>query len=143
MRTARFKGVVIGYAIALVAAFGACANPIAAARNAVTTAAKVQSEGKRDFVAFDKRHQAALVEEAPTQDAALVSLASYRAQRAKVVTLFQSVWLATVAAETAANLAEAGMKDKSDVAGYIAALLQTVGELRDALTALGVPLGGL
>ncbi len=120
-----------------------CAAPIDAARNALTTATRVESEAVLAFRAYNRPHEMDIVAQAKDSDSALRALAVYQAERKKVETAINSLWLATVAAETAIDEAEAGLRSKSDIGGYVAALLRNVSALKDALVVLGVPLGGL
>lgn len=120
-----------------------CADPIAATRNGVATVAKVHTEMVDEFKLFDHGHEMDVVAAAKTEDEGAAALTSYRKTRANVKTAARAVWLGIVAASTAADEAEVGLKNPKDLAGYISALMRNLGMLRDALTELGVPLGGL
>jgi hypothetical protein len=122
------------------AALGCGVSGITAARHAVATAAKVQKSAIDSFTTWDKFHMMEIVDQAKDMESGNAALAKYRAEREKVVTAIRAVWAATVATETAINLAEAGQKDAHSLGGYVTALLKTVHDLIEAAALLGVPL---
>lgn len=143
MSRARFAAAISAVALlAIVWAAAGCADPIAAARNAVATAAKVEGDASSAFVAWDAQHQHEITMGPESGADTEAALKAYRAKRSGVEKAFQALWLATLATETAANLVEAGQKSKGDLGGYVTALMQTVTQLKDALVALGVSLPG-
>lgn len=119
-----------------------CAPGLDGARQALSTAERVQSTSIKALEQYDTDHQMAIVAAAKTQADGEKSLADYRLQRGKVVSAILDAAAVTQVGVTLIPLVELGQKKSSDLATWLTNLLAAGIKMREALAQFGVPAGG-
>jgi hypothetical protein len=123
--------------IILVALLAACGGSVTQrAERSVSTALTATNAARDYFVAWDERHQLAIVDASVTQIEAETRLAEYRAKRDKVLEAFVTAYTAISAAAAALPLVEAGEMRDGDLMQLLADALVAVTELKSAVDAI-------
>lgn len=135
--------IALGAALTVVLLTSGCATGMKAAYGSLASAEALVVGVSRELPAYSEAHQRGLVEAARTAEEARIAVAEWRAKRETIVKAIEGGHASVQLARDAIHDIEKGIREKSQLADWIAPALRAVLNLRNVLKAVGVVIPGV